>query len=77
MKTSIRAERRANRDRMKARARRLYPGQNAVKFADNLTACSGPCCGNPRRWNGDKTMQELKFDEKSRSSGQWTVNSEQ
>jgi len=23
--------------------------------------CSGPCCGNPRRWFGQKTMQERRW----------------
>ncbi len=22
--------------------------------------CSGPCCGNPRRWFGEETMQERR-----------------
>ena len=22
--------------------------------------CSGPCCGNPRRWFGQETMQERR-----------------
>jgi len=22
--------------------------------------CSGPCCGNPRQWFGELTIQELK-----------------
>lgn len=22
--------------------------------------CSGPCCGNPRKWFGELTVQELK-----------------
>lgn len=25
--------------------------------------CSGPCCGNPRKWFGERTIQERKADE--------------
>ena len=25
--------------------------------------CSGPCCGNPRKWWNDKTRQEKRADE--------------
>ena len=25
--------------------------------------CSGPCCGNPRKWFGELTIQELKAPE--------------
>ena len=42
--------RRGDRARMVAKARRLYPDALCPrKLADNLTICSCPCCGNPRR----------------------------
>lgn len=25
--------------------------------------CSGLCCGNPRRWLGERTVQELRFSQ--------------
>jgi hypothetical protein len=28
--------------------------------ANNRTLCSGPCCGNPRRWYGELTRQEIR-----------------
>ncbi len=28
--------------------------------AENRSPCSGPCCGNPRKWFGDLTMQEQR-----------------
>ena len=63
-----RAARRQHRERMRAKARKLYAGgKRPERYADNLTVCSGPCCGNPRKWHGLKTMQELRFDEKARS----------
>lgn len=30
------------------------------KLADHIKVCSGPCCGNPRRWFGELTMQERR-----------------
>ena len=29
------------------------------RTAEHPTACSGPCCGNPRRWFGGPTRKEL------------------
>jgi hypothetical protein len=56
-----RAERRHQKQRMKQRARRIYPDcPRAERAADNLTLCSGRCCGNPRKWFKEKTRQELK-----------------
>ena len=54
-------QRRANLDRMKRRASAVYPHcKRAAQFANHLAICSGPCCGNPRRWSGEKTMQERR-----------------
>ena len=49
---------------MKDRARRLYywcdePG----KFANHLTTCSSWCCGNPRKWFNERTLQERRSDD--------------
>lgn len=35
-------------------------GRTFARFADSPTLCSGPCCGNPRRWFGEKTIQERR-----------------
>jgi hypothetical protein len=37
-------------------------GQIFARFADHPTACSGWCCGNPRRWYGERTRQERRAD---------------
>ena len=31
-----------------------------ARFKEQPKMCSGPCCGNPRRWFGDVTMQEKR-----------------
>lgn len=56
---SKRAERRANRERMKAKARAIWPRHNPGKVADNLAICSCWMCGNARRYEGP-TMQERR-----------------
>jgi len=66
-----RERRRHDVARMKAKAKRLAIMHNAVqgwghpyaKLYDHLAHCSGPCCGNPRRWFKPKeglTMQEKR-----------------
>lgn len=52
-------------NRMKAKAERVgdrynLPG-NWAKLYNHLAYCSGPCCGNPRKWFKERTMQERKF----------------
>ena len=57
-----RAQRRRDLRRMKAKARRYFPDwERAALFANNLVTCSGPCCGNPRRHFGHRTLQEQRF----------------
>lgn len=60
MKSMLRARRRADLQRMKDKARRLYPWDKKARAAEHLAVCSGICCGNPRRWLGEKTMQERR-----------------
>jgi hypothetical protein len=60
-----RARRRRDKQRMKARAKRVYfffsnDPSEAAKLADHLAHCSLSCCGNPRRWFGQLTMQERR-----------------
>jgi hypothetical protein len=62
---SKRARRRAAKERTKAAARRLYPWcKRPERYADNLTVCSCWGCGNPRRWLGERTRQELREEAK-------------
>lgn len=60
-----RARRIRDKLRMKAKAIRVYanrgsPNPANIKLADHIVTCSGPCCGNPRRWFGEPTMQERR-----------------
>lgn len=60
-----RARRIRDKQRMKAKAQsvgkaRGLPGNYDLLY-DHLCICSGPCCGNPRRWYGEPTMQERRF----------------
>lgn len=65
-----RARRRRESRRMKRHAVEVYSRYSIrhddparqTKIADHLTTCSGPCCGNPRRWFGEPTMQERRHD---------------
>ena len=61
MKTMRRAKRRGRLLRMKRKAKRLYPGQCAGRLANNLTPCSCPMCGNPRRYWLELTLQERRL----------------
>ena len=71
-KSAKRATRRHHKERMKAKARSLYrtgihphegdqPLPRAHHYADNLTLCSGHCCGNPRKWFKYVTRKEERF----------------
>jgi len=51
----------ADRLRMKAKCRRLYPHDKKARAADYLAVCSCAMCGNPRRYFGEKTIQERRF----------------
>lgn len=65
-----RAERRHHKYRMRQKARRIYcekwgvDPHKADKWADNLALCSKSCCGNPRKWRKEKTLQEIIADKK-------------
>lgn len=54
------AQRRADKRRMKAKARRIYPQDTAGKMADHLAFCSRWCCGNPRKHYGELRMYERR-----------------
>lgn len=63
MKDTKRAIRRHFRVVMVRRAARARPGCDCPqKLADNLQTCSGACCGNPRRWFGERTAQERRME---------------
>jgi hypothetical protein len=38
-------------------------GEIARRLLHTRVPCSGPCCGNPRRWWRETTIQERKADE--------------
>jgi len=38
-------------------------GEIAQGLFKTRTPCSGMCCGNPRKWYGERTRQELIADE--------------
>lgn len=62
MKPMSRALRRHHAQRMKTKAKAVtYNGD--IKVADHLAACSCMLCGNPRKWYGTKTLQEIKADQ--------------
>jgi len=56
-----RARRIADKLRMKAKCRRLYPHDRKARAAEYLAVCSCAMCGNPRRYFGEKTIQERRF----------------
>jgi hypothetical protein len=55
-----RSRRRADLERMKAKARKLYPHDPKAKNANHLAACSCWMCGNPRPVTGESTIQERR-----------------
>lgn len=60
-----RQRRRRDVARMKAKAVRIgrqhhLPG-NWARLYNHLAECSGRCCGNPRKWFGEVTIQERRF----------------
>lgn len=60
------ARRRADLERMKRKAKRLYPHDDKARLANHLAACSCHMCGNPRRYYpNEKTMQERRADLRS------------
>jgi len=59
MKSSIRAIRRAHKERMKAKCRRINPHDIHAKAADNLAKCSCYSCGNPRKFFKQKRLAEV------------------
>lgn len=67
-----RAIRRHHKERMKAKARRLFKGTKCPdKYADHLAVCSCWMCGNPRHSRfgsrGEKvTLQEKEADRRYR-----------
>lgn len=60
MRQSNRADRRHHDERMKMKARRLYPHDKKAKLSDHLAQCSCHMCGNPRKYFGEPTMQERR-----------------
>lgn len=63
-----RAWRRHQERRVKRRVACYYGGYSRKhprllgRLAHARTPCSGPCCGNPRRWFNVATLQEIRAD---------------
>jgi len=55
-----RSQRRSDKRRMKAKARRIYPHDKNAKLADHLAVCSCMGCGNPRKHYGELSMYERR-----------------
>lgn len=60
-----RARRIRDKLRMKAKARKVRPWDEKATNADHLASCSCYMCGNPRKYFGDLTVQELKHQDYS------------
>lgn len=57
-----RSRRRMDAQRMKARARQVYPHDPKARAADHLALCSCWMCGNVRRHHGERTLQEKRAE---------------
>lgn len=67
-----RARRIADKLRMKAKARRVYPHDEKARNADHLKECSCFMCGNPRKWWKEKTIAENMADDWQRLQRDWS-----
>ena len=56
-----RAWRLHQKERIKRKRRNYWDGRIG-KYWETPAACSGPCCGNPRKWFGQRTVQERRAD---------------
>lgn len=63
-----RAYRRAQIARLKAKRRRYYNGardeRELGRWVWTATVCSCWMCGNPRRFSGEQSMQERRFEQR-------------
>ena len=62
---SNKRERRLHELRMRARVRRIFTDMSehfVMRIANNRAHCSRYCCGNPRKYFKEKTIQEQKAD---------------
>lgn len=57
------AIRRHHRERLRKKRlkRTAWPVERVGMYIDTPTPCSGPCCGNPRKWFGHTTLKEKKY----------------
>lgn len=59
-----RAIRRHHKERMKAKAIKIYPGQpKAIYLADHLAVCSCRGCGNQRQYEGISIQERRRNKE--------------
>lgn len=68
---AMRARRIADKLRMKAKAKRVYPRDEKARNADHLKCCSCFMCGNPRKWWKQKTISENMADDWQRLQRDW------
>lgn len=67
------AERRAHLERMKKKARKIYPHDKRATWANHLQGCSCFMCGNPRKHWGEPTMQERRADQAAKHASAGAV----
>jgi hypothetical protein len=66
---SKRALRRHHLERLKRKRSKCHWGRELTdpKYigiaVSTPKTCSGPCCGNPRKWWGEKTIQERRIEQ--------------
>jgi len=67
-----RALRRHHEERLKRQIRKQWQhklktrrvtDKDVGKSLHTPTNCSGPCCGNPRKWFNEKSIQERKVEQ--------------
>ncbi|MCK5020853.1 MAG: hypothetical protein KAS32_27780 [Candidatus Peribacteraceae bacterium] len=69
---SSRSERRHHTRRLKAKNRKILgrviewrpiTEKDVGKATNHQIGCSCPLCGNPRKWRGEKTRQEIRSEQ--------------
>ena len=61
-KNRSREVRRKHKIRMKNKAKKIRPWAKDGTLGDHLADCSCASCGNPRKYLGEKTRQEIKAE---------------
>lgn len=58
---TTRALRRHHTERLKRKRAGYFFGKAGVKVFHTPALCSCPMCGNPRKWFGERTIQERRL----------------